>query len=90
MYSLNTQKKHKRKLDEIGFVTYNLCLNARTAQKHTECDASYTVITVPNQVSTKFTDGKKYKGKCEININKKCTLIVPLEIGTSLTYPGFY
>ena len=61
MYSLNTQKKHKRKLDEIGFVTYNLCLNARTAQKHTECDASYTVITIPYQVSTKFTDGKKTK-----------------------------
>ena len=41
-------KKSKQTLAEIGFITYNLCLNAKTAEKHTECDESYTVITVPN------------------------------------------
>ena len=35
-------------------------------------------------------DGKKKnEGRFEFNINEKCTLIVPLEIGTSLTYSGF-
>ena len=48
MYSLNTHKKKEQKLAEIGFITYILCLNAQTAEKHTECDESYTVITVPN------------------------------------------
>ena len=87
MYSL--KKINEQTLAEIGFITYNLCLNAQTAEKHTECDASYTVITVPNQVTTKFMDGKRNKGRFEFNINEKCTLIVPLEIGTSLTYSGF-
>ena len=88
MYSLKT-KKSEQTLAEIGFITYNLYLNAQTAKKHTECDASYTVIRVPNQVTTKFMDGKKNKGRFGFNINEKCTLIVPLEISKSLTYSGF-
>ena len=64
-------------------------MNAQTAEKHTECDASYTVITVPNQVTTKFMDGKKTKGRFEFNINETYILIVPLEISMSLTYSGF-
>ena len=32
---------------------------------------------------------KKNKGRFEFNINETCTLIVPLEIGMSLTYSGF-
>ena len=83
------QKKKEQISDEIGFITYNLCLNAQTPEKHTECDTSYTVITVPNQVTTKFRDGIKNQGRFEFNINEKYTLVVPLEIGTSLTYSGF-
>ena len=63
MYSLKTNKKKEQILAEIGFITFNLCLNAQTAEKYTECDASYTAITVPNQVTTKFMDGKKKQRK---------------------------
>ena len=59
----HTQKKNEQKLADIGFITYDLCLNAQTAEKHTECDASYTVIKVPNQITTKFLDGKKKQRK---------------------------
>ena len=45
------------KLVSKGFMNYNLCLNAETEQPHTECDCSYTIIAVPNQmlIGTMFT-----------------------------------
>ena len=74
---------------EQGFLNYNLCLNAQTSKKHTECDASYTLITVPVQLSKKSGLGKKNKGKFELNINEDDTIIIPMEIGTCFTYSGY-
>lgn len=42
-----------------GFITYNLCINAQTAERHTECDASYTIIAVPNQLPKAKNEKKK-------------------------------
>ena len=53
--------KKECKLVDQGFVNYNLCLNAQTEQKHTECDASYTVIAVPSQLGKVISKGKKIK-----------------------------
>ena len=41
-----------------GLIKYNLCLNAETEQAHTECNSSYTVICVPNQMIKKRGDTK--------------------------------
>ena len=41
--------KKDHKIAEYGFLNFNLCLNAQTAEKHTECDASYNIISVPVQ-----------------------------------------
>ena len=57
--------KDEKKLADSGFIVFNLCLNAQTFEKHTKCDAPYTVISVPNQLSKKHL--QKKKGKFEIN-----------------------
>ena len=81
--------KDDQKLADSGFIVFNLCLNAQTLEYHTECDASYTMISVPNQLSKKTSTEKKNKGKFELNINEHCTMIIPLEVGTSFAYSGF-
>ena len=83
------KEKEDRKIAEYGFVNYNLCLNAQTTEKHTECDASYTIISVPLQLNKKVDLVRKNKGKFEMNINENCTFIIPMDIGTCFTYSGF-
>ena len=48
-----------KKLPSTGFISYNLCLNAPTKETHTECDASYTIIGVPNQTLGQTNEGFK-------------------------------
>ena len=81
--------KKERKLVIQGFVNYNLCLNAQTQQRHTECDASYTIISVPSQLDKVYLKEKKNKGKFELNLNENETFIIPMNIGTSFIYSGF-
>ena len=81
--------KKDRKITEYGFLNFNLCLNAQTAEMHTECDASYTIISVPVQLEKKVNLAKKNKGKFELNINEELTFIIPMDIGTCFTYSGF-
>ena len=76
------KKKDECKIVEQGFLNYNLCLNVQTSKKHTECDASYTLITVPVQLSQKKILQTKNKGKFELNINEDDTLIIPMDAGT--------
>ena len=54
--------KEDLKLADSGFINFNLCLNAQTELVHTKCDASYTVISVPNQISKSTPVDKKNKG----------------------------
>lgn len=81
--------KKERKLVIQGFINYNLCLNAQTQQRHTECDASYTIISVPSQLDKVYLKEKKNKGKFELNLNENETFIIPMNIGTSFIYSGF-
>lgn len=78
-----------KQLADSGFLTYNLCLNAQTEVKHTECDASYTIIAVPNQLPKTKTDKKKNLAKFELNLNNDKTMIIPMDIGSYFTYSGF-
>ena len=72
-----------------GLVNYNLCLNAETEEVHTECDSSYTVICVPNQIMNKNKNGSTNSGSFEFIINSKSTIVIPMTIGTIFTYSGF-
>ena len=72
-----------------GIMNYNLCMNAETEQPHTECDSSYTVICVPNQLMNKKNKRIQNHGSFELVINSKETVVIPMEIGTVFTYSGF-
>ena len=76
-------------LANSGFITYNLCLNAQTAEKHTECDASYTIIAVPNQLPKAQNKKNKNSAKFELNLSDITTVLIPMEIGTVFTYSGY-
>merc|ERR1711915_236127 len=78
-----------KKLADSGFITYNLCLNAQTAEKHTECDASYTIIAVPNQINKAIYERKKNDAKFELNLSDDSTMIIPMNIASLFTYSGF-
>ena len=83
------EENKERKIAEHGFLNFNLCLNAQTMDVHTECDASYTVIAVPNQIPRKFPAKKKNKGNFELRIDDNRTFVIPMVIGTSFIYSGF-
>ena len=67
----------------------HVCHNAQTKMKYTECDSSYTIISVPEQ-DKKFTSGgRQNKAQFEFNITDDKTILVPLESNTILVYSGF-
>ena len=84
-YHFDLFDKEKKK----GILNVHMCHNAQTKMKHTECDASYTIISVPEQ-EKKFTNsGRQNKAQFEFNITDDCTLLLPLESKTILVYSGF-
>ena len=61
------KQKNECKLVDQGFVNYNLCLDAQTEQRHTECDALYTIISVPSQLGKVISkEGGGDKGRFEL------------------------
>ena len=83
------RNRNDTKLATNGILNYNLCLNAETEQAHTECDSSYTIICVPNQIERKARSGYKNCGSFEFIVNSNCTITVPMYVGTILVYSGF-
>jgi len=83
------RNKKDIKLASNGFLNYNLCLNAKTEDPHTECDSSYTVITVPNQMRNGTIKGYKNCGSFEFIINSQSTIVIPMKIGTNFAYSGY-
>ena len=66
-----------------------MCHNAQTKMKHTECDSSYTIISVPEQEKKFTSSGRQNKAQFEFNITDDSTLLLPLESNTILVYSGF-
>ena len=64
-------------------------MNAQTRMKHTECDCSYTTISVPPHEIEKTTKGRYNKAESEFNISDTEAIVIPLDIGTTLVYSGF-
>ena len=48
-----------------GYLNFHLCINAQTNMAHTEPDASYTVIVVPNGIHE--IQGKKMQIRQNLN-----------------------
>ena len=72
----------------MGFLIL-ICLNAQTSETHTDCDASYTVICVSNQIPREFSFKKENKDNLEFRINDNCIFVIPMIIGTSFVCSGF-
>ena len=76
-------------LQKSGILNAHLCLNAQTRIKHTECDSSCTVISVPHQIEEKTTNSKFNKAEFKFNISDKKAIVLPLRIGTIWVYSGY-
>ena len=76
-------------LQKSGILNAHLCLNAQTKLQHTECDSSYTVISVPRQVERRINHQNFNIGEFELNISNGKNIVIPLKIGTILVYSGY-
>ena len=83
------RSKNDIELANSGIVNYNLCLNAETEHAHTECDSSYTIICVPNQEANRQAKKIKNSGSFEFVVSHEETIVIPMEIGTIITYSGY-
>ena len=83
------EKKDEYSLQKYGILNAHLCLNAQTRVKHTECDSSYTIISVPPQEKEKTVKGRYNNAEFEFNISDEETLVIPLQVGTMLVYSGY-
>ena len=73
----------------MGILNVHICHNAQTKKKHTECDSSYTIISVPDQEKKSNKIGNYNMANFELNLNEHKALVVPLEFNTILIYSGF-
>ena len=76
-------------LQQMGILNVHICHNAQTKKKHTECDSSYTIISVPDQEKKSNKIGNYNMANFELNLNEHKALVVPLEFNTILIYSGF-
>ena len=83
------EKQDEYSLQKYGILNAHLCLNAQTRVKHTECDSSYTIISVPPQEKEKTVKGMYNKAEFEFNISNEEAVVIPLRMGTTLVYSGY-
>lgn len=83
------KEPEEKLLLKTGFINSFLCINARTSLFHTEMDSSYTIISVPNQNQSSTNEGKKNKGQFEFLLNEEKKFIIPMKVGSIITYSGY-
>ena len=81
--------KEEKILEKKGFLSCHVCLNAQTEELHTEHDASYTIITVPNKIQSSNSNEKSNKAQFEIMGNSTKFLLIPMHPGTIICYSGY-
>ena len=79
----------KYKLPEFGFLNCHVCFNAETEIQHTECDSSYTLITVPVQPITEGKGASYNNGVFQFVVNKNEIVTLQMKPGVSFCYSGF-
>ena len=70
---------------KAGLINGHLCVNARTKDHHMECDASYTMISIPKQYDRNYT---KLNPRFRFIFNDETEMILPLLEQTSFIYSG--
>ena len=84
MVSIKIEKTEK--MFNIGMMNGYFCVNARTLVEHTECDSSYTVITVPQQ---NFDGYKKLDANFHFIIHEQLTMVLPMQPNSAFLYSGY-
>ena len=84
-----TKSKNEKYVENQGFLSCHLCLNAQTQEQHTEPDASYKIIAVPPKISSINENETTNKAKFEFMLNADKILIIPMHPGTIITYSGY-
>ena len=79
----------KHQLPEYGFLNCHICFNAETEIEHTECDSSYTIITVPNQPVESSKQQNFNNGVFQFIVNEEEVITLPMNPGVSFCYSGF-
>ena len=70
MHLYNENEVENHCLPDFGFLNCHVCFNAETAIEHTECDSSYTMITVPMQPITTSNNGNFNNGVFQFLLEK--------------------
>ena len=78
--------KEAAKMYKIGMLNGHFCLNARTRDSHTECDSSYTVISVPPQ---SYDGHTKLNAEFNFDINENVSVIIPMFPKIAFSYSGY-
>ena len=68
LYDENDVEKYC--LPDFGFLNCHVCFNAETAIEHTECDSSYTIITVLMHPVTSSNNGNFNNGVFQFLLGK--------------------
>ena len=58
-----------KEVENKGFLSFHLCLNAQTQEQHTELDASYTIIALPKKIVPSNKNETTNKAKFEFMLN---------------------
>ena len=69
--------KSNNRLIQSGIMNTNLCLDAQTIVPHTERYTSYTIISVPNQ-NTSRSSYKKNQTSFEFYIDNDKVIVIPM------------
>ena len=64
-------------------------MDAQTQIQHTKLDASYTIISVPKQITNYKDNEPPKKGRFEFMLNEKETLSIVMHPGLILAYSGY-
>ena len=79
-----TKSQNEKYVENQGFLSCHLCLNAQTQEQHTEPDASYTIIAVPPKISSANENETTNKAKFDFMLNADkvltCVLDNPNEV----------
>ena len=75
-----------KRMFSMGMLNGHFCVNARTCQAHTECDASYTIITIPPQT---FDGHRILNPNFHFVINERFSILLPMVPNVSFLYSGF-
>ena len=89
LYGIIHRERTKHPIPIYGFFNCNICFIAETETEHTECDRSYTMITVPDEVGTDSKYGKFNEGRFQFVINANKIVTLPMNIDVSFCYSGF-